>query len=104
MTKLKRITTVILAIIMLCSIFAGCSQQKQTNSLQNNSQDSQTSEQKTEITPKKNITLKVWGAIAEEKGPGDLIQAFMEKNPGVKVEYIMFKNDEIGRASCRERV
>lgn len=42
------------------------------------------------------ITLKVWGAIAEEQGPGELLEAFMEKNPGINVEYIYFKNDDSG--------
>ena len=33
------------------------------------------------------------GAIGEDKGPGELIELY-GKNFGIKVEYIMFKNDE----------
>jgi multiple sugar transport system substrate-binding protein len=96
MTKLKKVITVFMVVVMLCSVFVGCSKQEKNDNSQNNTQDSQTSKQETETGSKKDVTLKVWGAIGEDKGPGELIEAFMEKNPGIKVEYIMFKNDEAG--------
>lgn len=42
------------------------------------------------------ITLKVWGAIAEEQGPGELLDAFMELHPEIQAEYVYFKNDNSG--------
>ena len=43
-----------------------------------------------------NVHLMVWGAIAGEKGPFELIEAFEAKNPGITVEYVQFRNNADG--------
>lgn len=68
MTKLKKVITVFMVVVMLCSVFVGCSKQEKNDNSQNNTQDSQTSKQETETGSKKDVTLKVWGAIGEDKG------------------------------------
>lgn len=42
------------------------------------------------------VTLRVWGGVPEENGPGDLIADFMEQYPNIKVEYTRFVNDDQG--------
>ena len=42
------------------------------------------------------VTLRVWGGVPEENGPGDLIRAFEAANPNIKVEYTRFVNDDQG--------
>lgn len=40
--------------------------------------------------------LNVWGGVPEETGPNQLIEAFMEKYPKIKVNYTRYVNDEQG--------
>ncbi|RIQ37795.1 extracellular solute-binding protein [Jiangella rhizosphaerae] len=40
--------------------------------------------------------LVVWGGVAPESGPQELVDAFMAKYPGIKVEYVRYVNDEQG--------
>lgn len=41
-------------------------------------------------------TLQVWGGVPAENGPQDLVNAFMQEQPGVKVTYTRFVNDDTG--------
>ncbi len=40
--------------------------------------------------------LNVWGGVPGENGPQDLCDAFTEANPGVKVNYTRYVNDDTG--------
>jgi multiple sugar transport system substrate-binding protein len=40
--------------------------------------------------------IVLWGAIAEEKGPAELIQNYMKANPNVTVEYVTYVNNDQG--------
>jgi multiple sugar transport system substrate-binding protein len=42
------------------------------------------------------ITLEVWGGVPPENGPQALVDAFMEANPGVTVNYTRYVNDDTG--------
>ncbi len=42
------------------------------------------------------VTIEVWGGVPPEKGPGDLVEAFMEANPSIKVNYTRYVNDDTG--------
>lgn len=42
------------------------------------------------------VTIEVWGGIPPEKGPADLVAAFMEANPSIKVNYTRYVNDDTG--------
>ena len=42
------------------------------------------------------VTIEVWGGVPPEKGPGDLVAAFMEANPSIKVNYTRYVNDDTG--------
>lgn len=42
------------------------------------------------------VTLEVWGGVPAENGPQDLIDAFMEANPSIKVNYTRYVNDDTG--------
>jgi len=42
------------------------------------------------------VKLVFWGAIAEEKGPGEIVAAYMKENPGVTVEYATYVNNDQG--------
>ncbi len=42
------------------------------------------------------VTLRVWGGVPEENGPGDLIAAFQAAHPNITVEYTRFVNNEEG--------
>lgn len=42
------------------------------------------------------VTLKVWGGVPEENGPGKLIAEFEALNPNIKIEYNRFVNDDQG--------
>lgn len=42
------------------------------------------------------VTLRVWGGVPEENGPGDVIADFMAAHPDIKVEYTRFVNDDQG--------
>ena len=50
----------------------------------------------TPAAPAGPITLRVWGGVPEENGPGDLIASFMAANPNIRVEYTRFVNDDSG--------
>lgn len=50
----------------------------------------------TPAAPAGPITLRVWGGVPEENGPGDLIAAFEAANPNINVEYTRFVNDDSG--------
>lgn len=41
-------------------------------------------------------TLNVWGGVPLENGPRDLIAAFQQANPSIKVNYTRFVNDDTG--------
>lgn len=41
-------------------------------------------------------TLHVWGGVPPENGPQDVMDHYMEKNPGQKVVYTRFVNDDRG--------
>lgn len=40
--------------------------------------------------------INVWGGVPEETGPGQLIEAFTEKYPKIKVNYTRYVNDDQG--------
>jgi multiple sugar transport system substrate-binding protein len=42
------------------------------------------------------VTLEVWGGVPAENGPQTLVDAFMEANPGVTVNYTRYVNDDTG--------
>jgi len=42
------------------------------------------------------VTLEVWGGVPPENGPQALVDAFMEANPAVTVNYTRYVNDDTG--------
>ncbi len=42
------------------------------------------------------VTLEVWGGVPPENGPQALIDAFMEANPGITINYTRYVNDDTG--------
>ncbi|MGH2561573.1 MAG: extracellular solute-binding protein [Thermomicrobiales bacterium] len=40
--------------------------------------------------------IVVWGGVPEENGPADLVAAFQEANPTIKVTYTRYVNDDTG--------
>lgn len=43
-----------------------------------------------------NVVLEVWGGVPPENGPQALIDAFMEANPGITINYTRYVNDDTG--------
>lgn len=42
------------------------------------------------------VTLEVWGGVPAENGPQALVDAFMDANPGITVNYTRYVNDDTG--------
>ena len=45
------------------------------------------------------VTLNVQGGVPGENGPSDLIDAFQQANPNIKVQYTRFVNDDTGNTT-----
>lgn len=43
-----------------------------------------------------NVVLEVWGGVPAENGPQALIDAYMEANPGITINYTRYVNDDTG--------
>lgn len=50
----------------------------------------------TTTNEKEQINLVLWGAIQKENGPEDAFKEFEANNPGIKIEYVYYVNDEQG--------
>lgn len=92
----KTLAWLVAALLLLTAVLAGCG----GNNAGGNNGSSQGSQggnsAQSGSGTEEEIVLNVWGAINEESGPGELIQAFMDKHPGIKVQYNFFKNDDTG--------
>lgn len=88
----KRLTVLILSMILVVTMFSGCTKEKATENVDDSTKSNQTN--KTEET-QKDITLKVavWDNSSTEIG-NDLAAKFTEKYPNIKVEYIDIASTE----------
>ncbi|WP_168121427.1 extracellular solute-binding protein [Paenibacillus sp. HB172176] len=50
----------------------------------------------TPSTPEKKVNITFWGAIQEENGPKDVVDAWNMANPNIQVEYVRYVNDNAG--------
>ena len=98
MRNLKKLLCALLAIIMIVSVFAGCTQEEKPAA-----DGTKPAEVQKEETPEKEvasepIVLKFWGGVPEERGPADVVARFNEeyKDKGISVVYERFVNDDSG--------
>jgi len=104
MNNYRSLSRCLLLFVVLVFVFTGCavppanSQGSTSSGSSSPSPDTSTPTPSSSENAAKEIKgeLKFWGAVGEASGPKDLIDAFMEKYPGVKVEYIQFPNNDSG--------
>lgn len=92
----KKFLCALLSILLVASLFTGCSQQGSQSESPASQGGSQTA---SETDPNKEpVVLKLWGGVPEERGPADVCAKFNEefKDKGISVQYERFVNDESG--------
>lgn len=85
MKRSCKIVSVILAVLLMTSLFSGC---KKENAVGKN--DNSTAS-KTEP-----IKVTLWGGVPEESGPQLMVDAYNKSQNEIQVEYIRFVNDTAG--------
>ncbi len=88
---MKKLINLFLSVTIISSslLVTGCGSSSNTSS--NDSTSNVESNAESEKSK-----LVIWGAVPEESGPKDLIDAWNEKNPNNPAEYVRFTNDDTG--------
>ena len=98
MRNLKKMLCALLAIIMIVSVFAGCTQEEKPAADGTTPAEVQKEETPDKEVASEPIVLKFWGGVPEERGPADVVARFNEeyKDKGISVVYERFVNDDSG--------
>lgn len=101
--KFKKIMSLLLTGTLLASVLTGCggagaangevaTQQEENGS----GQAEDISQQESTEAPAETVKLQVWGAVAEEYGPQEMVDAFNAEHDDIQVEYVLYTNDDAG--------
>ncbi|WP_157950123.1 ABC transporter substrate-binding protein [Vallitalea okinawensis] len=94
---MKKILSLILVIVMMCSLLVGCGEQSASEETTEKTNQTEKAENKSNNETKTEPTkLVVWGGVPAESGPQDLVDAWNNENPDIQVEYVRFVNDDTG--------
>lgn len=92
--KFRKVMGIILATAMTMAALTGCGSNSADNGQETNSaavEDKEASEDSAEV-----VNLQLWGAIPEENGPQEMVEAFNAEHDNIQVEYVLYTNDDAG--------
>jgi len=97
---LKRVLTLLLALVMMITAFAACGNASgNQNPAQSPSSGSASPSQSPNSgNAKEPVLLKFWGGVPAEYGPQQTVDEFnkLYKDKGIQVEYVRYVNDDTG--------
>jgi multiple sugar transport system substrate-binding protein len=94
---MKRLVSFVVAVMLIMSVFAGCSQKEITSSSSQEAEAEKPAEQEIQKKePATPVTLVMWGGVPEESGPQQVAENFNKLDPNLQVKYIRFVNDDQG--------
>ncbi len=92
--------TVLLTLCLIIQLFVSCGAPASDPAPESEAPTGESTETPTETEeePAEEVVLNVWSGNNYEMGPQGAIEGFMDRNPGVKVEFTHFVNDDAGNA------